>query len=153
MKITWITLLVLGLFSISCDSGGSGGAADVAGGEDSPPVAVEIEPGAAWGSVQGSIDEAPVLRDLGALGARFEFPELGIAGMLTGSGDDATVISVELTAAGGIAAGDPRKAVASALGDPIEDLFLDAWWYPEAGLMVEFEDDVVARVHQYEAVQ
>ncbi|MFH1532621.1 MAG: hypothetical protein ABIK09_17995 [Pseudomonadota bacterium] len=153
MRNPWIMLIVLGLFCYGCDSGGGGGAADTGGSGDTPVVVVEIELGANWEAVRASVGEEPVLRDLGVLGARFEYPDLGVAGMLTGSGDDATVISLESTVTGGIAAGDPRKAVASALGDPIEDLFLDAWWYPDEGLMIEFEDDVVARVHQYEAVQ
>ncbi len=145
--------LILALSIVGCDSGdGSGGAGgpDTVGPEDAPVGSVEIEPGATWGPVQASMAEAPVVLDLGALGARFESPAHGVAGMLTGTGDDATVLSVEWSAAGGIAAGDPRKAVASALGDPIEDLFMDAWWYPADGLMIEFEADVVARVTIFE---
>ncbi len=153
MRYAWMALLSFSLLIIGCDSGGSGGAADVAGTEDTPAGVVEIEPGAAWGAVRASVDEDPVLRDLGSLGTRFEYPELGVAGMLTGTGDEATLVSVERAAVDGITAGDPRKAVASALGDPIEDLFIDGWWYPADGLMVEFEDDVVARVHTFAATR
>ena len=155
MRYLWIVLIALGFFAFGCDSGGgnSGGGADTAGSDDTPRGAVEIEPGAGWGAVQASVAETPVLRDLGALGARFEYPALGVAGMLSGAGDEATVISVEWTAFDGITSGDPRKAVAAALGDPIEDLFIDGWWYPTDGLMVEFEDDVVARIHAFSATQ
>ena len=157
MRYAMIMLLVSGLFTFGCDSGGGCGTNcddDSGGGsQDAPAGAVEIEPGTSWASVQAAIEGDPVLRDLGSMGARFEYPTLGVAGMLSGIGDDATVITVERAAAVGVAAGDPRKSVASALGDPVEDLFIDGWWYPEAGLMVEFEDGVVARIHAFAAAQ
>lgn len=150
MRRTWILLVVLALSSLGCDSGGgSGGAADTSAPADTPPGVLEIEVGAAWGPIEAAMSEAPRIFDLGALGARFEAPAHGVAGLLTGTGDDATVVSVEGTAWGGVAVGDPRKAVGTALGDPIEDLFMDAWWYPEDGLLIEFEDGVVVRVHVF----
>jgi hypothetical protein len=154
MRYAMITLLLLALSVLGCDSGGGAGAGpDTVGPEDAPGGLLEIEPGAAWGPIVASMAEAPLVLDLGALGARYESPAHGVAGMLTGTGDDAVVVSVEWTEAGGIAAGDLRKSVASTLGDPIEDLYLDAWWYPEDGLMIEFEDDVVARIHVFVAAQ
>ncbi len=148
--------LILAFSLVGCDSGdgnGAPGGPDTGGPGDTPVGLVEIEPGAIWGPVQASMAEVPLVFELGALGARFESPVHGVAGILTGTGDDATVVSVEWTAAGGIVAGDLRKAVASALGDPIEDLYMDAWWYPADGLLIEFEDDVVARVHVFTAAQ
>ncbi len=156
MRRAMISFLVLTLWTLGCDGGsGAGAGADPDAGTpgDVPGGLVEIEPGATWGPVRASMAEAPVVLELGALGARFESPAHGVAGMLSGIGDDATVVSVEWTAAAGIAAGDLRKSVASALGDPIEDLFMDAWWYPGDGLLIEFAGDVVVRVHVFEAVQ
>ena len=156
MRRAMISFLILALGTVGCDGGSGAGAGadpDTVGPGVAPAGLMEIEPGATWGPVRASMVEAPVVLDLGALGARFESPAHGVAGMLTGIGDDATVVSVEWTTAAGIAAGDLRKSVASALGDPIEDLFMDAWWYPGDGLLIEFAEDVVVRVHVFEAAQ
>jgi hypothetical protein len=89
--------------------------------------------------------------ELGSLGTRFSYSEHALSGLFT-RGEDSVVHALYLhtgfsgRTAGGVQMGVDRAAVRSELGEPVEDLFLDVWWYQDRGIAVEWRSDAVDRL-------
>ncbi|MBW2254811.1 MAG: hypothetical protein JRI25_09470 [Deltaproteobacteria bacterium] len=88
---------------------------------------------------------------LGDLGTRFAYPDQALSG-LYGGAEDRAVRALYLHTgfpggtAGGVGIGVDRATVRAQLGEPVQGLFLDVWWYQEQGIAVEWRDDAVDRL-------
>jgi len=99
------------------------------------------------------------VRDLGMAGVRFEYPSYDVAGLLSGSGNDATV--VQLTVFPGFQALEPvslgfgssQSDIESQYGTPGEDPFLGTWRYEDRGIAFEWDGDSLARIHLFAPVE
>ncbi len=94
-----------------------------------------------------------VLRDMDDVGVRFTLPSINVAGFLSETDGDDVVTSLTLeegfagSTPGGSGLGSDESTVRADLGDPVTDSFTDNWWYHDDGLVLEWRDGAVTRIH------
>lgn len=97
-------------------------------------------------------------QELGAVGTRAVYPKHNLSLLYSKGADDS---QVELTAiyldqgttvktVGGVGLGSPPAQVKADLGEPATDPFLGDWWYPQKGIVVQFENSKVAAIQLME---
>ncbi|MBM4370419.1 MAG: hypothetical protein FJ098_02110 [Deltaproteobacteria bacterium] len=156
----------LALLALAGCGASSEGAGPEPGADDTgPPAGSEIQPGVgivaggvevALGDARAAIEErlgpAPRSRDVDLLGVRLEYPELGLTLGLAGPGPEDPVTALELAApfegltAEGVGIGSTEEEVSELCAGTIRDPFQGSWWCPEAGLVFQWEDSLVARI-------
>ncbi len=112
----------------------------------------EIRLGLTRASLEQALGPPASLRDLGALGLRFAYPDLHLSGMLAGPEQGAEVTS--LTAHPGFDEGSaertwvgvPESEIHARLGEPLRDPFLGVWWYRGDGVAFEMDGASVVAV-------
>lgn len=89
------------------------------------------------------------IEDLGVLGQRLTYDALKVTLLLAGKTGAETLTAVYLGAgstvktAGGVGLGSSEAAVKAALGEPVKDPFVGAWWYAAKGISLQLEDGKV----------
>jgi len=86
---------------------------------------------------------------MGKLGRRAAYDKLNLAILYSGKTGAQTVAAVylgpksTLKTSGGVGVGSGEAAVKAALGEPVKDPFIGAWWYPAKGLTLQLESGKV----------
>lgn len=113
----------------------------------------ELSFGSTLAELKSSFGEKLFTRDLGAGMHRFRIADAPVSGLLKGSGEEAVLSSITLVpgfngkTAEGIGIGSSRSELASAYGEGQDDPFLAAAWYDTSGLVFEWNNDNVIRIH------
>lgn len=136
--------------------------------EDPVPGPSEVHPGVgltiegqalSLGTTRATMDEtlgAPSrVRDMGALGVRFEYPAYDVAGVLSGPGSDATVTQLtvfpdfQTLEPVSLGFGSSQSDIESQYGSPSADPFLGTWRYEDRGVAFEWDGDSLSRIHLF----
>ena len=136
-------------------------------GEDEVPCAGEgiIEPGVGVGAggqaiclgegaaaLEARLGMATRSQDLGALGRRVEYDKLKVTLLLGGTSGALSLKAMyigsgsTLKTAGGVGLGSSEAEIKAALGEPVKDPFLGAWWYPKKGITLQMEAGKVVAI-------
>ncbi len=153
-RATIIIISLLGLLTWSC-------------GDEEAPCAADgvIVPGAGVGSggqtlclgenaaaVQARLGSASSAQDMGAVGKRVEYAALKVTLLLGGVSGSETVKAIylgtgsTLKTTGGVGLGSSEAEVKAALGAPVMDPFIGAYWYRDKGIVLQLEGGKVVSI-------
>ena len=136
---------------------------------DGPGVLIDdklISIGSTKGELEQQFPGRVLVRDMGGSGVFFAIKGSGVSGLLAGDGADAEVtvlfplpaenvilsaVDSEVRGLGDSSPPSTAEAVKTAFGDPVSDLFLGAWWYPDVGVMYHWRSDGSAWVQLFKA--
>ena len=104
-------------------------------------------------AIETTFGSTAATRDLGGVGTQIDYPDLGVGGLLSGDGDEATLVRItvypgfEGTTTDGVGLGSTEAEVNAAFGAAETDPFQVASWYSNAGVAVEWDDGRATRIH------
>ena len=106
-----------------------------------------------YSTIESRFGAPATVRDMDSVGVRFTLPLIHVAGFLSGTGDDAVVTSLTLEPGfngltpEGIGLGGDEASVRAGFGTPLTESFTTNWWYHDAGMIFEWRDGGIHRIH------
>lgn len=106
--------------------------------------------------IESNLGPAGAVRDLGELGIQIDYPHLNAGGILSGAEDEATLVRITVypgfvgVTSDGIGLGSSESEVDAAFGAADTDPFLEASWYTDVGVAVEWYGGQAERIHLFE---